>query len=291
VALILRGNPKDVDQVMKVIREIEKLSQGSVPDIRVHALKHVNSDSFAALLNSVYERLTTMRTRDTDPRQPVYFFSVAKPNAVLILAPPADMPTILQLVNQLDQPVDPQTEFEVFSLQNAVATQVVDTLNELYRTEGEGQDLALKSRVSVYADIRTNSVIVQARPRDLEEVTALIKKIDRDESGAVSKMRIFRLENAAADEVANVINAAIQSIISPNQGDAPAAVRWGDTRTGGGTGGTRRVAVVDRAADRSDDAAAARSERSCSSSSRRRRAARRPVGSSRRYSCELIRAQ
>ncbi len=225
--LILRGNPKDVESVMKVIREIEKLSVGAAPEIHIHPLKHVNSESLALLMNSVYEKLSSMRNRDTQPRQLVYFISVVKPNSVLILAPPADMKAILQLVDELDQPVDPETEFQVFALKSASAAHVAATLNDFYRertTGGQEQEqgsvagTGLRTRVSAYPDFRTNSVIVQARPRDLAEIAALVRKIDRDESGSVSKMRIFRLKNSVALELADVINAALQSILNPTAG-------------------------------------------------------------------------
>lgn len=225
--LILRGNPKDVDAVMKVIREIEKLSAGATPQIHVHLLKHVNSDSFAVLLNSVYEKLSTMRNRDGQPRQQVFFYSLSKPNAVLILAPPVDMKSIVDLADQLDQPVDPEMEFQVFRLRNAVATQVVVTLTEMYRQREGEEGSGLRTRVTAYPDVRTNSVIVQARPRDLEEISALVHKIDQDESGSVNKLRIFPLQNALADDLAFIINTALQSVLYP-QGAATRGASGGD---------------------------------------------------------------
>ena len=57
--------------------------------------------------------------------------AVSKPNALLIVAPKADLDSILDLAEELDRPVDPQTEFQVFRLKSANAAEVEVTITEL----------------------------------------------------------------------------------------------------------------------------------------------------------------
>ena len=208
--LILRGNQKDVEQVMKVIRELEKLSEATAPKVHLLYLKNVDSESLADLLTTVYERLTKFPGKATQPRQSAAILPINKPNSLLIVAPEADLKAILELAEELDSPVDPQTEFQVFRLKNAVAQEVADMIIQFY-----AERVNLGAKVLVTPDARTNSVVVRARPRDLDEVTALIRKIDRDETGTVNQLRIFPLKNALATELAAVMNAAIQSVIAP----------------------------------------------------------------------------
>jgi len=59
--LILRGKDEDVNALMKIIKELEKLSEGSRPDIHLLNLRHVNSAALADLLNGVYEDLVKLR--------------------------------------------------------------------------------------------------------------------------------------------------------------------------------------------------------------------------------------
>jgi general secretion pathway protein D len=197
----------------------------------------VDAQAMAGLLGHVYRNLATLRSTGSGQRSTVALIPVVKPNAVLILAGAADLQSILDLADKLDQPVDPQLPFEVFALKSAVATEVVRTIDSLFSGQGgatpttgqpqQGQAAAstggLRGRVRAVADVRTNSVIVQAAPNDLEEVSLLIRRVDRDSSSSVSRMRVFPLKNAVADELAQVINASIQSILSP---------------AGSGTGGT-----------------------------------------------------
>jgi type II secretion system protein D len=63
--------------------------------------------------------------------------------------------------------------------------------------------------VKVIADIRTNSLIVQAAPRDLEEVGALVERLDQTQGEAVRQVRMFKLRNSLAVDVASVLQAAV----------------------------------------------------------------------------------
>ncbi len=228
--LILRGNAADVEQVMQVIRELEKLSEQTAPQLELLFLKNVNSEALAELLTTVYESLTKFPGKATQPRQSVAILPVSKPNAILIVAPLADVEGIKSLADELDKPVDPETEFQVFHLQTVVATQVETMLTDFY-TEPKG----LSARVKVRSDVRTNSVIVSARPNDLDEVATLIRRIDQAEEVASSQLKVFPLQNAVATELAAVINVAIQSVLSPPSSQGASSV-FG---AGGGGGGAQ----------------------------------------------------
>ena len=243
--LILRGNEADVEAVMSIIQQIEKLSAGSSPDIHVRTLKHVDSESLSELLTSVYEKLNRSRGREREVTQQISVIAIGKPNAVMILAPQNDIDTVDALIEKLDQPIDPTNEFEVFKLRYAVASQVLTAVENFFSggssTGGTGQlqpqgasssrsTGGLRGRVKAISDSRTNSVIVQAKPRDLEEVRRLIDELDKVGSESVSKIKLIPLKNALADEIAEILNLAIQSAISP-----PAQAR--SNQTGGGGGG------------------------------------------------------
>ncbi len=230
--MIIRGNERDVEQIMKVVKQIEQLSESTAPQVHLLHLKNVDAESLAELLTSVYEKLTKFPGRATQPRESVAIIAVTKPNSLLIVAPEADLESILDLADELDKPVDPQTEFEVFRLKSAIATEVATQITEFYK-----ERKSLGAKVLIVADPRSNAVIVRARPRDLDEIKALIKNIDREEVGAVNQVKIFRLKNAVATELAAVINAAIQSVLSPptsSGSGSGAGGQGGATGLGGG---------------------------------------------------------
>lgn len=212
--LILRGNQVDIEALMKVINQIETFSQGAVPDINLIFVKNVNSEALAQLLTTVYERLNELRGRGTDLPETIGFIPVVRPNAILVLAPDNDMESILELADELDRPVDPATEFEVFYLNHAVASQVATSITEFYPEQDENS-VGLRQRVAVFADVRTNTLVVRARPNDLTEIAALIRKMDRAATPAVNRVRMFTLKHAVAEELSEVINNTIQSLFGP----------------------------------------------------------------------------
>ncbi len=219
--LIVRGNQNDVDVVASLIREIEKLGIGAAPEIHLRFLSHVNAEALSDLLNSTFQPLGG-QTQEVGPT----ITPVVKPNAIIVVASPSMMPTVLDLADKLDQPVDPRAEFRVFALRNAAASQALRLLDGLYKDKG-----GLAVRIKAVEDVRTNSLVVQGPPRDLEEVAALIRRIDHDESKSISQMRIFPLTNAVAEELAEVINTAIRSALS-DAFDARGAVPGARAGTG-----------------------------------------------------------
>jgi type II secretion system protein D len=197
--LILRGGQSDVEAVMKVIREIERLSAVATPSLHFLPLQYVNSESFATLVNEVYKALASARTTEGGGKQLIQVFPLAKPNAVLVLAPEADMPAVMKLANQLDQPVNPELEFQVFHLRYGYAATVARSVSEFYKSPK-----ALGTSVNVFADPRTNSIIVQARPRDLSEVGRLIEKLDAP-TASQATIKVFPLSNGDATSIARLL--------------------------------------------------------------------------------------
>ena len=211
VGFILRGNEEDVKKVEEMIRLIEEMSVGTTPDVTLKVLRHVSSEALAELLTTVYGNLGTALGQNQRQQQ-VSFVPVVSPNAIVIIASESELSSIATLIKQLDQPVDPRSEYMIFSLENAIASQVLTSIDSLF-----DEPTGLAPRVKAVADSRTNTVVVQAGPNDMEKIIALIDKLDRVDSGAVNQLRVFPLKNATADELAETLNLAIQSVVNPPQ--------------------------------------------------------------------------
>lgn len=231
--LILKGNEADVEKVTEIINQLEKMSVGSLPSIHILTLKNVDSEALATLLTNVYEELTELRQRGGENRQTAAFIPVVQPNALLILSSELERQTILELADKLDQPMEPEFEFQVFPLRSAIASQVVEALTSFYAERG-----GLGTNIRAIADVRTNSIIVQGRPSELTEVAKLIERIDKDEPASVSRMQVIRLKNAVAEELSTTINSAIQAVINPPQQTTGTGGFGG---LGGGTQGAQEL--------------------------------------------------
>ena len=196
--LILRGNRRDVDQVARIIEEIEQLSVETKPAITVHHLSHVDCLAVAEMVNQLYEDALSARQGS------VSITALVKPNALLLVGRDENVATVVDLVKQLDRPVEPETQFQVFRLEHAGAEAARELIEQFYKERG-----GLGTKVLVTADYRTNALIVQAGPRDLVEVRAMLARLDVGDSRVVNEVRIFKLNNSIAEDLQPVLEAAI----------------------------------------------------------------------------------
>ncbi|MDG2380797.1 MAG: secretin N-terminal domain-containing protein [Pirellulaceae bacterium] len=212
-SIIIRGRKPDVERVMKIIDDIERLSIDTEPSIELIPLKHVNSLSMAELVTELNTQALAAR------RGSVSITPLVKPNAILLIGREEGVKATADLIERLDQPVAPASQFKIFQLSNSSATDAQLTIETFFSERG-----GLGPVIQVQADFRTNSLIVYASPRDMEEVGQLIKEIDVNASKAVDEVRVFKLNNALAEELAPVLQATLRGDDTLN-------------RSGGGLGG------------------------------------------------------
>lgn len=235
--IVIRGHQRDVDRVRKIIADIEEITTETQPDIEVYQLKFTSSQSMSALISEVYTEILS-------PRQgPVTVRALVKPNALLLIGQKENVEVIKTLISKLDQPVAPETQFEVFQLKHMSALDAAETLQNFFVDRlNEGQAGAqaqainrpgLGSRVNVVAEYRSNSLIVQAGPSDLLEARKLIERIDVEKAGSANEIKIFRLKNALSTDVAPVLQDALNWELIGNRTPVNATAAGG---LGGGQG-------------------------------------------------------
>ncbi len=196
--LILRGRDPDVEELTRIIREIERLSEETAPEIDVVYLHNVQGEALEELITDVLDDLT-------GPLQGrVSITPLVKPNALLLIGWGEAVTAAKKLIARLDESVEPLTQMQIYSLKHASANQVENTVREFLNDRG-----GLGPEVNITADERTNSLIVNAAPRDLAEVTRLIEGLDKGTSESVNQARIVQLKNSLATDVSQTITAAI----------------------------------------------------------------------------------
>lgn len=196
--LIIRGHERDVQRVAELIQQIEQLSAEIVPVIQIHQLRHVNCEPLITVLTQIYQQVYQPRLGS------VLILALVKPNAILVAGRQESVQAVIDLAQQLDRPVRPETQFKVFRLRHAPADQVAQTITDFYEARA-----GLGTQVRVSTDFRSNSLIVEASPRDMAEVSELIAQLDISHTEAQSEIRVFKLKNALASELATILQDAI----------------------------------------------------------------------------------
>ena len=212
-AIILRGRPRDVEELRRIIEEIERLSAETQPEIDIVYLNHVGCEALATIIKQVDPELTGGRQGRASA------VPLVKPNALLLVGWGEAVKSIKELVRKLDQPVLPETQFRVFRLRHAAAAVAETTIQNL-----STKQTGLGPQVKVTVDVRTNSLIVQAARAILRKSTSLIQRLDQSQGEAVRQVRMFKLKNSLAADVGTVLQAAIGAAKSGSTTQKNAAI-------------------------------------------------------------------
>jgi type II secretion system protein D len=241
--VIVKGAKRDVQRVLEVIERIKKQSEETQPEVEVYPLEHVNSQALATIIRELYDQVLA-------PRQgQVSITALNQPNSLLLIGRKEAVASVIELLKKLDKPLDPSSRLQVFRLVHAAAADAEQTVRSFFVEKpgsGETDRTGLGTRVRVVADNRTNSLIIEASPRDLIEVARLIEQIDVEGAEAQSEIRVFELQNALSDEIAPILQSAItgQAAATGNAQGGNAAGGNAASSNSSGTAPTGRLAIL-----------------------------------------------
>src|SRR5262249_5414640 len=145
-------------------------------------------------------------------------------NAIFVAAPKARMNDVMRQIEQMDR--KNALVAELIPIKSVPASRVAAQLNAFYATRYPPEAAAAPgvavpgvaapgaqgspfNQIRITADDHTNSVMVQAAPADMAEIRELIAKIDNNIPRATNVVRVVYLNNAVADDLANLIRQAL----------------------------------------------------------------------------------
>ena len=200
--LVIKGRPEDVARVQAIIREVEAIAALTKPEIRSIPVKNVDCEQLAIVIQNVYTQVYQARQGN------VSITPIVTPNELLVVGRKENVATVKELADKLDQPTAPetQTQFQVFYLHYIPAATAQTAVTGLFPIRA-GSGLA--PVVNATVDARSNSLIVQASPRDMEAVKNLFARLDVASGGQMSEVRWVKLEHALASDVAAILQSAI----------------------------------------------------------------------------------
>ena len=202
--IIIKGTDQEIARIKEVISQIEQANTLTRPEIEVLNLTHADCNAVATLLTQLYDDVLSARQGE------VNISSLDVPNALLLIGRKEAIDSLKELVAKIDVPVSPASRLRVFRLQHASAADAEEAIrNFVAEGETDGARPALGLRVRLYSDFRTNSLIVNASPRDMTEITRLINELDVENATITNEIKIFQLNNASAEDLQATLQEAI----------------------------------------------------------------------------------
>ena len=205
---IIRGKKRDVERVQRIIAQIEAESEKTKPEVEVYMLEHVDDQAMASLINQIYTPALGAR------QGTVTVVALVKPNALLLIGRREAIASTIELIKKVDQPAAPDRMLRIFSLKYLSAIDAETKLRTFF-TADPGRAATPRSglgtRALIIADYRSNALIVQASPRDMEEVAQILDSLDIPTPSVKNEIRVFRLKNSLAEDLIPVLQEAIYS--------------------------------------------------------------------------------
>lgn len=212
--VVVKGEPQDIERVRRLIQEIEMMATDTMPKTELVTLESIDSQAVATIVQNLYDQVYATRQGG------LQVTALVKPNAVLLVGREEAINFAMELIKQLDTDAPPESVFKVFRLKYMSSEDMKNRINEFYlgisSTGGfggggitQGERPGLGTRVRVISDYRSNSLIITASPRDLEEIARLIAELDSVESEAANSVKVFRLKNALAEDLQPVLQDAL----------------------------------------------------------------------------------
>ncbi len=234
-AIILRGRDQQLNDLAEIIKQLDEASRLIQPEIEVIPLEHINSDSVAKLIIETQEKLVGTRQGRVTVK------AIVKPNALLVIGWGEAIKAARELVTKLDQPVEPNSQFAVFQLQHADASELQTQLKGFF-TNREGLGPVIQSMV----DDRTNAIVVNAAPRDIQEIRLLIEKLDVPRGISMQHARVFQIRNGLASDVADALTKALTAPAAGKSSSVQLLDQDGRPIVTSGILGTSQITVNDR---------------------------------------------
>ena len=170
----------------------------------------------------------------------VVAISEERTNSLVVSAPGDVIPTIEQLVKEMDRTIEDVTEIQVFKLNNADAYEMAEVLTNLFSDKNEiensrggyrfgswGRSSSSSSRsrssssgnssermlqqkkVVAVADPRTNSVIVSATAELMKQIALMVERLD-DNKAKQQKVYTYSLQNADVEGVSAILRSMFE---------------------------------------------------------------------------------
>ena len=213
----LIGDPADTALVRKAFENLS--AQTAKPGVARILLKNISGEQIVESIQEIYDASYAQTQGDAIIK------ALRSPNGIYVFGSPEAIESVRAIVDQVDGDAPPtdvdEGPFVSFQLEHISAADAKRRLDVYFgqQTAGGGQagDRIPPDPVTTVADFRSNILIVRGARQYLDQARQVIRSIDVDDGGATDVVRIFPLQNTVAEELAIVLQDAINGQL-PNAG-------------------------------------------------------------------------
>ncbi|HUW81391.1 MAG TPA: secretin N-terminal domain-containing protein [Phycisphaerae bacterium] len=196
--LLIAGSRDGLTRAANLIERFDRRAGAPTSEFRVYQLQQAD----AIRIQPVVENLFKERQPEGQKSAPFVVEADAGSNSLIVSASREDHDLVSSLVAMLDRPSSTSEQVRIFPLKKGKAADMRQILDDLYsKRKGTGQEQTLVLGV----DERTNSLLASGGPGDLADVETVIQRLDTTEPVDKQTVRIFRLKQADAEKMAELL--------------------------------------------------------------------------------------
>ena len=197
----LNFNNVDIKTFIKFVGEITKENYVIDPNVKgtitIYSTTPISIDKIDRVFKSILN---------------FYGFTVIKKNDLSLISPIGEGRIRTKFINIGEIPKDKEEEFIVQVI--PLKYYPVQTISQIiipYVTKG----------AQIAVDTRTNTLIISDIGENIKKIMEIVEKIDRQSPPSQEEIRIFKLQNADAEEVSKVLGQILQRKISEIRREGP----------------------------------------------------------------------
>lgn len=200
-ALVVAGGRESLERAAEVIKRLDIKAGPTTAVFKVYPLQYGSSGKLAKRMQELFD---SRAEGDESKRTPTVILPDESSNSLVVSASMDDQDIVVDLLGLLDRPSNLSRQFEIFPLKMAKAAKVAESLENVFKTEGEGSG-GRADAISTVADERTNSIIVWASPAEMSNIRDVIARLDTSEPTSEMMVKVIQLKQALAEDFATLL--------------------------------------------------------------------------------------
>jgi len=201
-AIVAAGSRDMLERVADVVKRLDVQSGPMTAVFKVYPLQHGSASKLAPRIQELFDS----RAKGEDSKKtPVVLLPDETSNSLVCSASRDDHEIIVDLMGLLDRPSNLARQFQIFPLKLAKAKNVADSLEKLFKTQGEKSG-GRADAISVVADERTNAVIVWASSSEMVNIAEVLNRLDTSSPVVDMMIRVIQLRQALAEDFAKLLD-------------------------------------------------------------------------------------
>ncbi|MDP6637501.1 MAG: secretin N-terminal domain-containing protein [Phycisphaerae bacterium] len=216
-ALVISANKENLTLIDGLLKKVDIEPPMETGIVRMFSIKNADAQRVSTLLSSLITQglykpgaIAAGTNSALANREKVAIAVDTRTNVLIVSASKENFAVIEEIIRKIDSDDAVLSgDIRAFPLKKASATNLADTLNNLYRAKLQAEQASGSSGrslpTSIIPDARTNTLLVTGSRESFKSIADMIKQLDTGASARITEIRVFELKSADADELATIL--------------------------------------------------------------------------------------